>query len=130
MFPPPYFRRSSFLPYPPTNFHMPPPINRLPIPPAATGAAPSKLDQFLKTTDQLMKTAKTYEPYIQQATPLLKNLPAMWKLYKGFTSSNDSPSRERPAQRISSNRKPSVAARQPVVENPSIPRIYQPPFQP
>lgn len=142
MFPPPYFRRSSSLPYPANNFRMPPPLNRptlpqglppgLPtgFPTAAAGAAPSKIDQFLKTTDQLMKTAKTYEPYIQQAKPLLKNLPAMWKLYKGFTNSSASPAQERPKQRErNSSRTPEAqSTRQPLVENPSVPRIYQPPF--
>lgn len=140
MFPPPYFRRSSSLPYPTNNFRMPPPINRPSIPqglppglppgfpPNAAGAAPSKLDQFLKTTDQIMRTAKTYEPYIQQARPLLKNLPAMWKLYKGFTSTNDTSTQERPRARQRFSDSPAPRPTTPVVENPSVPRIYQPPF--
>lgn len=93
MFPPPHFRRSPFLPYrqsPFTNF---PP--NFPVPPAAPfqtptpGAAPNKLTQFLQTTEQFMKTAQNYQPYIQQARPLLKNLPAMWNLYKGFTGTSE-----------------------------------------
>lgn len=119
MFPPPYFRRSSYLPYPTNNFRpLPSPVS-----------SPSKIDQFLKTTDQLMKTAKTYEPYIQQAKPLLKNLPAMWKIYKGFTNSNNTPKEQRIA-RTSSSPKSSRAKRPapPIVEQPSVPRIYQPPF--
>lgn len=120
MFPPPYFRRSSYLPYPTNNFPtLPPPVS-----------SPSKIDQFLQTTDQLMKTAKTYEPYIQQAKPLLKNLPAMWKIYKGFTnSSNNSPKEQRIPRTSSSpksNRTKPPAP--PIVEQPSVPRIYQPPF--
>lgn len=79
-----------------------------------------------------MKTAKTYEPYIQQAKPLLKNLPAMWKLYKGFTSSDSgAPKSRSEPQSYSANRRSSTQQRPsaPIAEQPSLPRIYQPPFE-
>lgn len=134
MYPPPYFRRMPYVPYPP-NYYRSMPVN--PTPPAAAAGGVSKIDQFLKTTDQLMKTAENYKPYIQQAQPLLKNLPALWKLYKGFsapTPSTDNRRETRPSNtrrpRTNESRSSRVEESRPAVvkENPSTPMIYQPPF--
>ncbi len=46
--------------------------------------APGRIDQFLQSTGQFMKTAQTYAPYVQQAVPMFKNIPALFRLYKGF----------------------------------------------
>ncbi|MBM7584703.1 Sec-independent protein translocase protein TatA [Bacillus pakistanensis] len=66
-------------------------------PQAAGGSAvqsllkPGSLNGFLNNTQQVLKTAQQvgpmiqqYGPMIQQYGPMVKNLPAMWKLYRGL----------------------------------------------
>jgi hypothetical protein len=45
---------------------------------------PSSINGFLNNTQQVLKTAQQVGPMIQQYGPLVKNLPAMWKLYRGL----------------------------------------------
>jgi hypothetical protein len=45
---------------------------------------PGSIHSFLNNTQQVLKTAQSVGPMIQQYGPLVKNLPAMWKLYKGM----------------------------------------------
>ncbi|SOC20934.1 YqfQ-like protein [Ureibacillus xyleni] len=113
-----------------------------------------KLDSFMNTANKWLATAQSFQPLIQQATPMLQNLPALWKLYKGFQSTpknteeeifddelDDEPyyepepekpkrRRERPSQRVRSEQteqkhKPKP---KPITSQPSMPRIFQPPY--
>lgn len=45
---------------------------------------PVALNGFLNNTQQVLKTAQQFGPMIQQYGPLVRNLPSMWKLYKGL----------------------------------------------
>lgn len=45
---------------------------------------PDSVTGFLNNTQQVLKTAESFGPMIQQYGPIVKNLPMMWKLYKGF----------------------------------------------
>jgi hypothetical protein len=45
---------------------------------------PGSIHSFLNNTQQVLKTAQSVGPMIQQYGPLVKNLPAMWKLYRGL----------------------------------------------
>lgn len=45
---------------------------------------PAALNGFLNNTQQVLKTAQQFGPMIQQYGPLVRNLPSMWKLYKGL----------------------------------------------
>lgn len=45
---------------------------------------PSGLSGILNNTQQVLKTAQTVGPMIQQYGPIVRNLPAMWKIYRGF----------------------------------------------
>lgn len=45
---------------------------------------PQTIQSFLNNTQQVLKTAQQIGPIVQQYGPLVKNLPTMWKLYKGF----------------------------------------------
>jgi YqfQ-like protein len=49
-----------------------------------TLSKPEGLSGILNNTQQVIKTAQTIGPMIQQYGPIVKNLPMMWKLYKGF----------------------------------------------
>ncbi len=53
---------------------------------------PDGLTGFLNNTQQVLKTAQSIGPMIQQYGPIVKNLPMMWKLYKGF---KDMPTEEK-----------------------------------
>lgn len=50
---------------------------------------PGTIQTFLNNTQQVLKTAQQIGPIVQQYGPIVKNLPAMWKLYKGFQSSSE-----------------------------------------
>ena len=65
-----------------------PPPGRGPIPGpgpgiGAGGGSP-KLQSFMDTANRFLATAQSFQPLVQQATPMFRNLPALWRLYKGF----------------------------------------------
>jgi hypothetical protein len=45
---------------------------------------PAALNGFLSNTQKVLNTAQQFGPMIQQYGPLVRNLPSMWKLYKGL----------------------------------------------
>lgn len=47
-------------------------------------ADPSALNGFLTNTQKVLSTAQQFGPMIQQYGPLVRNLPSMWKLYRGL----------------------------------------------
>nr|WP_305367690.1 VrrA/YqfQ family protein [Bacillus sp. V3B] len=51
---------------------------------------PSSINGFLTNTQKVLTTAQQMGPMIQQYGPIVKNLPAMWKLYRGFKDAPDS----------------------------------------
>ena len=51
-----------------------------------TGQGPSKMEAYMQTANQFLNTAQQFAPVVQQFAPMMRNLPAMWKLYKGFQS--------------------------------------------
>ncbi|WP_341983546.1 VrrA/YqfQ family protein [Rossellomorea oryzaecorticis] len=71
-------------------------------PGAAAGASsignllnPGNISSFLSNTQQVLNAAQQFGPMIQQYGPMVKNLPALWKLYRGFKDlSAESPSEE------------------------------------
>ncbi|MDF2859395.1 MAG: hypothetical protein K0Q87_5246 [Neobacillus sp.] len=76
---------------------------------------PNGLSGFLNNTQQVLQTAQSLGPMIQQYGPIVKNLPAMWRLYKGLkdapseetaveSSSNDSGPQE-PIQSVTTGKK-------------------------
>ncbi|WP_075982327.1 VrrA/YqfQ family protein [Bacillus massilinigeriensis] len=52
---------------------------------------PSSITGFLQNTQKVLSAAQQIGPMVQQYGPLVKNLPAMWRLYKGL---KDAPSGE------------------------------------
>ncbi|MET4560450.1 VrrA/YqfQ family protein [Lysinibacillus parviboronicapiens] len=111
---------------------------QMPTPPVQE---PSKIGSFLQSANSLFNSAKTYTPYIQQAMPMVKNIPSLLKLYKGFqglpatgavagagavaaeAAASDSVSTSR--SRRSSQQNTPLTPREPL---PSKPRIFQPPM--
>ena len=45
---------------------------------------PSAINGFLTNTQKVLSTAQQVGPLVQQYGPIVKNLPVMWKLYRGF----------------------------------------------
>ncbi|PLS15410.1 hypothetical protein CVD28_23045 [Bacillus sp. M6-12] len=49
---------------------------------------PGSLNSFLSNTQKVLQAAESVGPMIQQYGPLVKNFPALWKLYKGLKESD------------------------------------------
>ena len=64
---------------------MPPPgFGPAPGPGIGAGGGSPKLQSFMDTANRFLATAQSFQPLVQQATPMFRNLPALWRLYKGF----------------------------------------------
>lgn len=146
--PPGNFQHFPNFPYPrfqPGSSPFPPNMMRGMRPPGVgagfTQAAKStaKLDTILETANRFLTTAQSFQPYIQQAAPMLRNLPAIWKLYKGFQSApaqggenrqelrvRDTRQRPEPVQSNFPERERQNGYSQ---QRASLPRIYQPPYE-
>lgn len=109
----------------------------MPMPPQMPAQAVSgapRLESLIAGANSLFTNAQRYTPYIQQAAPMFKNLPALWRLYRGFKDSPDplessiadtsTPSIERRSSRTSRSQQQSA----PLTPRPSLPMIFQPPF--
>jgi YqfQ-like protein len=89
-----------------------------------TLSRPEGISGFLNNTQQVIKTAQTIGPMIQQYGPIVKNLPVMWKLYKGF---KDLPSNESTEENTSDSvseaeEETSVMVETDVSEEESVPK--------
>ena len=47
-------------------------------------ANPTALNGFLTNTQKVLSTAQQFGPMVKQYGPLVRNLPSMWKLYRGL----------------------------------------------
>lgn len=63
---------------------------------------PGGIQSILNNTQQVLRTAQQIGPMVQQYGPLVRNLPAMWKLYKGFKDSTDETDTDEKASESSS----------------------------
>lgn len=45
---------------------------------------PNALNGFLTNTQKVLNSAQQIGPLVEQYGPVVKNLPALWKIYKGF----------------------------------------------
>lgn len=102
------------------------------IPGQSGGQGPSKLETYMQTADRFLNTAQQYAPLVQQFAPMINNLPAMWRLYKGFQSmpsAGGSASAGQAASNAAQSAASSAArsATQATGPRPSVPRIFQPP---
>ena len=50
---------------------------------------PSAINGFLTNTQKVLNTAQQVGPMINQYGPLVKNIPVMWKLYRGLKNAPD-----------------------------------------
>lgn len=126
----PFFMRPTVPVAPPAVPTMP----NVPIDPAAipTGAIPAltaaqpPLTGFLANAQSLFNQAQQFTPYFQQAAPMLKNLPALWRMYRGFKGDRDeSSSVAAPREK---RKQPGSSSPSTLTTRPSVPKIYQPPY--
>lgn len=76
------------------NKRQPQPVNPFQFGPitrqAETGVAswlnPDSISRFLGQTQQILRTGQQIGGMVQQYGPLVKNLPALWKIYRGLNS--------------------------------------------
>ncbi|MCG7336396.1 hypothetical protein MHZ95_14095 [Sporosarcina sp. ACRSM] len=80
---------------------------------------PSKMDTYMQTANRFLNTAQQFAPVVQQFAPMVQNLPAMWRLYKGFQSL--------PAADAAASTAATAASGAAATSGTSIPRIFQPP---
>jgi hypothetical protein len=50
---------------------------------------PETINSFLANTQNVIQTAQSFGPLIEQYGPIIKNLPSMWKLYRGMKNTNE-----------------------------------------
>lgn len=141
---PPYFYPPSYMPaYMPVQrmspffmrpaLPMPQAIPNVPVDPstiAQTIVPPVPpqlpLTGFLANAQSIFNQAQQFTPYFQQAAPMLKNLPALWRLYRSFKgNSSDESSITSSSSPLPKKNKAPV---QPLTTRPSTPKIYQPPY--
>ncbi|NYF24566.1 VrrA/YqfQ family protein [Sporosarcina sp. JAI121] len=88
---------------------------------------PSKMESYMQTANRFLNTAQQFAPMVQQFAPMVQNLPAMWRLYKGFQSlPSAGASAGSAASGVASAAQSAVANTPP---GPSVPRIFQPPIR-
>ena len=85
---------------------------------------PSRMESYMQTANQFLNTAQQFAPVVQQFAPMVQNLPAMWRLYKGFQSLPVAGAASLPSTGAVAAR--SVAN---VTSGLSAPRIFQPPIR-
>ena len=97
------------------------------------GPVANKTMSYLQTADKFLNTAQQITPMVRQYAPMFQNVPALWKLYKGFQSMPNVPAAGVNVAASASNAAASAAsvartATSAVSTGVSLPRIFQPPF--
>src|SRR3954453_800447 len=97
---------------------------------------PASINGFLTTTQKGLNTAQQVGPLVQQYGPIVKNLPVMWKLYRGFKNAPDITEKDKKDTNINlesthtSPKKPKVSPDQEEKNSntrsplPSTPKLY------
>ncbi|TRZ39108.1 hypothetical protein CEQ21_19115 [Niallia circulans] len=61
---------------------------------------PASINGFLANSQKFLSTASQVGPMISQYGPMVRNIPAMWKLYKGLSSSSSDTTEEAESKTI------------------------------
>lgn len=88
----------------------------------------SRMEAYMQTANRFLNTAQQFAPLVQQFAPMVQNLPAMWRLYKGFQSlpSAEGGGVANTASRAAAANAASTTSN--TAPGNSVPRIFQPPF--
>lgn len=123
-FPPP----PGFNQFPPYGYQMPNYYGRMGPPQFPAPQPAPRFDSFMEAANKFISTYQSFQPIIAQATPMLRNLPALWKLYKGFQSIPTQPSPKNEDFFKETQPIRNEAPRHELPKGKSYPRIFQPPF--
>jgi len=83
------------------------------------GGLQSRMEQYLQTADRFLSTAQQLTPMVNKVAPMVQNLPALWKIYRGFQGM---PNAGTAANTVNPN------TTSPLPSGSSQPRIFQPPI--
>ncbi|MET1013629.1 MAG: VrrA/YqfQ family protein, partial [Paenisporosarcina sp.] len=89
-------------------------------PPFQGGGLPSRMEQYLQTAERFMSTAQQFTPMVKQVAPMVQNIPALWKIYRGFQNMPD-------AAPVNTAVRSATSAATSFPNGTSQPRIFQPP---
>ncbi|HSO57769.1 MAG TPA: VrrA/YqfQ family protein [Paenisporosarcina sp.] len=92
---------------------------------AGTPQVANRMEYYLQTADQFLSTAQRLTPMVQQVAPMVQNIPALWKIYRGFQSM---PNVTTAASAVSRSAGAAAATSVARTTGSSIPRIFQPPL--
>lgn len=101
---------------------------------AAAPGAGSRAMSYLQTADKFLNTAQQITPMVRQYAPMFQNVPALWKLYRGFQAIPNAAASVAPAVAATATSTAAVApkvastAASTIATGASLPRIFQPPF--
>lgn len=66
---------------------------------------PAAISSFLNNTQQVLQAAKQISPIISQYGPLIRNFPALWKLYRGLKDATNQSTEHESSNESSSSKK-------------------------
>lgn len=89
---------------------------------------PSKMEQYLQTADRFLTTAQQFQPMVNKVAPMVQNIPALWKLYRGFQNIPSAGAGAAAGAASATSQAVSRAAASSIPSGISQPRIFQPPF--
>ena len=101
------------------------------------GTQTGKGMSYLQTADKFLNTAQQITPLVRQYAPMLQNVPALWKLYRGFQSVPNATGGTAAAAAASATASTAgnatsaartVASATTNTTGASLPRIFQPPI--
>ena len=102
---------------------------------ASQGALGGRTMSYLQTADKFINTAQQLTPMFRQWAPMIQNVPALFRLYRGFQAAPNVASTATAAAAATNLGAAGVAATAPVARAAtsvtnglSLPRIFQPPF--
>ncbi len=87
---------------------------------------PSKMEQYLQTADRFLTTAQQFQPMVNKVAPMVQNIPALWKLYRGFQNVPSAGAAAGATAGVA--RAASQTAASAIPSGISTPRIFQPPL--
>lgn len=89
------------------------------------GSLPNRLEQYMQTADRFLSTAQQLTPMVNKVAPMVQNIPALWKIYRGF---QNMPNAGTTSNVGNINAAASAAAARLPSNGTSQPRIFQPPI--
>ncbi|MFX3674404.1 MAG: VrrA/YqfQ family protein [Paenisporosarcina sp.] len=95
------------------------------------GGLQARMEQYLQTADRFLSTAQQLSPMVKQVAPMVQNIPALWKIYRGFQGMPNVGTAANAGTVANAGRVATAVSRSstsPLPSGLSQPRIFQPPI--